>query len=130
MTVAERICEVEGCGNLGKKSRNGRREPLCHRHRRERWPNIASRGEKAARQLLRGGQILNQATHHNGIRLILGATRGDGLTASRTCPDDCPHSWLGYDYKGAGEKVEYRLCIPEHYVMESQATNNARKVAR
>jgi hypothetical protein len=75
-----------------------------------------------ARQLLRGDQVRSQAHHHQGVRHLLGLTKGDGLTASRICPDDCPDSWLGVS---AGEP--YRICIPEHYVAESQAANNARK---
>jgi hypothetical protein len=140
--MGERICEVDGCGNLGKLDSRGKREPLCDKHRRERWPALAEAqrayrrgydrrrrvdGRKAAqsaRKLLRGEQIRDYSNHHAGIRHILGATKGDELTASRTCPDDCPDSWLGWH---SGRQVPYRLCRWEHYVLELLDANEARK---
>lgn len=105
----------------------------------ERWPQLAvskravkkrrrdAGGDAAsyAGQLLRGEQIRSYASHHSGMRHILGLTKGDDLHASRTCGDDCPSSWLGYDAHGP-----YRLCVHEHYAAESQAANNARKASR
>ncbi len=64
--------------------------------------------------------------HHLGTRHLLGGTVGDGLTVSRTCLDACPGGWLGHCWV-RGERAEYRLCIPDHYVLESQAANNARQ---
>ncbi len=133
--VSERICEVEGCGNLGKPDGHGRRKPLCDTHHRLRYPP-RTRGrilrqrqrniERNAERLLAGEQIRAFSSHHRAVRLALGGARGDGLTVSRTCPDDCPQSWLGWH---SSHQQEYRLCIPAHYVLETQAENNARKVA-
>lgn len=135
----ERICLVEGCGNLGKTGGPGKlRKPLCARHRRERSPALAesrragnrrrrAEGRAAAgyaAQLLRGDQIWDYARHHAGMRAFLHLVPGDPLTASRTCPDTCPDSWLGWH---SSNKVPYRLCIPSHYTAESQAANSARK---
>jgi hypothetical protein len=140
--MSERICDVEGCGNLGKTHGPGRpRAPQCAKHRRERWPALAegkrahdksrrSDGRQAAQyaaQLTRGVQIRDFAHHHLGGRLLHGLTKGDGLTLSRTCPDDCPQSWVGWH---SGLRVPYRLCIWTHYTPETQAENNARKVRR
>lgn len=136
----ERLCEVEGCSNIGTLNGRGGRSGLCSTHRRKRWPAVAERerardrarhadGRKAAStaaQLLRGEQVRNFRNHHRAVRHLLGGTPNDGLTVSRTCPDNCPDSWLGWH---SSQKVEYRLCIPAHYVLESQAANAARKAS-
>jgi hypothetical protein len=64
-----------------------------------------------ARQLQRGEQIKHMPNQHRGVSAILGP-RPKGMTASRTCPDDCPDSWLGYTHK-RGRRADYRLCIPD-----------------
>lgn len=133
----DRLCEVPGCGNLGRrraKSQGGGRDPLCNSHYRERRPAAKDthrrhlrriHAQRVARSLLRGVKVHSRSNHHKGVRLLLGAKRGDGLTASLVCGEDCPHSWVGHERK-RGRDVPYRLCIPEHYVLEPMAANNAR----
>lgn len=122
-TTSERICKVEGCSNLGKMDGRGGRKSKCERH------SGRDRIDRAARRLLNGGKLLNRSQHHKAVRKILGGETGDGLTVSRTCYNDCPECWAGYDHYSRGKR-EYILCIPEHYVLESHEANLARKKVR
>jgi hypothetical protein len=92
---------------------------------RELWRN-GRKLKLVAQQLLRGDQIRSVNAHHRAMAHILGP-RPKGMTVSRTCPDDCPQSWVGYGYHEI--KRDYRLCVPGHYVYESLADNLRRKKA-
>lgn len=136
--MEERVCEVDGCTNLGRSRGQGkRRAPMCSTHSRERWPSLVeadrryrTSGSQAARyaqRILDGERILHHRSHHRAMRLLLGGTVGDGLTVSRTCPEDCPSLYDGYDHH-RGARVRSRLCSdPAHYCLESRAANLARK---
>lgn len=148
MPVADRICGVDGCSNLGATNGPGKlRKPLCTTHQRHRWPARAESARRHGRasnkarladgrsaaglaaQLLRGEQIWSYANHHLGMRALLGGTVGDGLTVSRTCEGtDCPDVYEGYSHRG-GEQIPYPLCARlDHYCLESRQENLARKV--
>jgi hypothetical protein len=136
-----RQCRVEGCTNLGaSRGLEIARQPECTSHSRRRRPTRAeaqrrhsrkrladgTEAASRARQIQKGERIRNLSHHHLGVKSLLGGETHDGLTVSRTCPPDCPDSYVGYDHR-RGEKVDYPLCSNlDHYVLETLEANLAR----
>lgn len=128
-----RLCITPGCGKVGHSRGRKKRHRLCYQCRLKASPYYATSQRRKTRRaisdsrlLLRGEAVMCQSDHHRAVRYLLDGKSGDSLTVSRTCPPECPDSYIGYDYR-RGEKVDYPLCLnPDHYALETLAENLAR----
>jgi len=112
-----KIFKPHSPGQLYCSVAHGRKEALRRRKKRD--------GSKTNRKSSLGCK--NRINHHKGVRQRLGPIP-TGMTVSRTCEDNCPSIFVGYNLTG-NEHRPYFLCRDiNHYAYEPYEDNQKRSV--